>query len=173
MESMSCVYVCLSDLEFSIRWDSDWKDFESMVIFSHWASITKYCVDWKSFKFMKNLMNSMLKVKWIYYCREYVEGAARFMLFVCFIFCKYISRLASWIASYILASLMICLIRFSIAGSEFSSRSSDTLLSSSSKGSCGGGGWATSFDLFLPQPVKALQKGRLAFVSIWLSLNCL
>lgn len=106
------------------------------------------------------------------YCKEKVDGEARLLLFACFSFCKYISRLASWIASYIFASLIICLIRFSMAGSEFNSKSSDTLLSSSSN-DCAGEGGATSFERFRPHPVKALQNGLFAFVSIWLLLNCL
>ena len=107
---------------------------------------------------------------WETYCMEYADGGCRRLL-ACFSFWRYISRFASWIASYILASLIICLMRFSIAGSEFNSKSSETLVSSSSK-VWGGGGATISFDLFLPQPVKALQNGRFALVSIWLPLNC-
>lgn len=47
---------------------------------------------------------------------------------------------------------MICRMRFSIAGSELSSRSSETVLSSSSNAAATGGGGATSFERFRPQP---------------------
>ena len=97
---------------------------------------------------------------------EYADGSR----FECLSFCKYISRLASWNASNIFASLIICLTRFSIAGSELSSKTSEILSLSSNVDWIGIGG-ATSLDLFRPQPVKALQNGRLAlFVSTWFEL---
>jgi hypothetical protein len=57
-----------------------------------------------------------------------------------------------------------------MAGSLFNSKSSETLLSSSSNAGTIGAGGAISFERFRPHPVNALQKGRLALVSIWFVL---